>query len=1374
MSSSPDPLIFMPSSSPSKSAATRRSAKRAAQPLAKLSPNIQRSDPFLDIPDLANLSPSKSITMTTPKARGSSPWRIKVTVEAQPHNSFSQDENSPESPTGPRSTRIATTTTSIPLNDANGSSPVKRRGRPKKSDTPPAPQIDAATSPTKKRGRPRKSDAAIASQTTTIPLNDARGSSPVRRRGRPRKAEPTPVPDRTRNGTPTRKTRKSVTRSPDENEADSSHSDASYHPTKRGGARGRRSMSTDIHVPEPIRAAAMYGPRSPYQVEDEMGDVQGDSSRATRSSVGQRRRSLRLSSQPQVTPDLIEEEVQEQEASDHEQTPKASSSKKATTDEEMWRSMISDHQYESEQTTEEEHDSSDDDLDIVMSDQTIGDATIAHSEEFSMVSLDSLPSMQAARNGTSASGSRPAVPKFSSLQTDPIPQARRRLPSRQAITSALPDFNDSVASVSYMPSSPPVRFVASTPPRHQSPKSPSAPPAIEQMDISPSNAETPKLVNVVKAGIALQGVVNGNNRGTQNRRPSDDIREEAQRARLDEMFNQFQPGTRRELQAGLRLGEQLAERSRSRTTSRETSHDEAERDANAERPATPGNAASDGDVFDGPSASRTSNQNSSAHRLPTPEDDDYALPSPPPPPSQTQKPNPAAAPAPAQLFSPVRSQASPDDEDMQDDGARTPPSIGKEKGARFTSHQDNESQRGSSESSDDGRQRRGEADEASPSQVIELSSDHSSENTDTTTESSENPLDGDIWEEEGSRAPESRFARRARRVAAKRSGEKSGETAGPSNSRAGNASRSAQRPSSSPPSDSTRAPAASKASSGTRNASGRQSSRAQRSSRQESAGPTTSSEAASEVESTENTGLFWQRSSESPAPRPTQLESNKLDLSMLMAIGESPAKEVKEPVLATPPKLQPTRAPYNIGATLNSPVRGSPLKQQVIFSSPSAVNSSPYQKIEHTIASSMVQDGDTMMIDEEEMTLETRQWAQQLDTRTFNGRQRVIPPSPAVFAEEDQMVQRQIENELTPRSARIKNLYLSGDRKRLFTNNDSPAQSEDSAQEEQSSYLVQKQSEQSTRRSSHLGRNSSQLSAHASRNTIADDTHMEREQPAEPSILGNRSHMTALTFNKERRPLFEQGSIPEPRRRMPLFEQKPLSQPASTVPAPAPKTKPQEASQPEEQQSTGFFGRFWGAIAANSEPEAPQLPLHPLAQRYKHLPRVAPWTKTHWDTLDRIYHRYKRHPDEFSPNDPLHKALLAQKFQWQPNSSEKKPASDYAGVEMQRWNYIVKVTPEQLVCCTIFMQLLTLKDAAEYRRVTGQDIQRGDFMQKDRAGDPITLRDVIARMFGIVGGEMIRADEKRGVRIRRDLDQFKIKYPWLPGWWDDMGKPVDG
>ncbi|OJD31300.1 at dna binding protein [Diplodia corticola] len=1371
MSSSPDPLTFVTSSSPSKSAATRRSAKRAAQPLAKLSSNVKRSDPFLELPDIANLSPSKSITMTTPKAAGSSPWHIKVTVEAQPQDGFSQDENSLTSPTGARQARIATTTTTVPLNDVDGSSPVKRRGRPRKADTPPAAhRVDAEVSPIKKRGRPRKSDAAIASQTATVPLNDARGSSPVRRKGRATKAEPTPVPGRARNGTPVRKTRKSVTRSPDQSETDSSHSDASYYPTKRGGARGGRSMSKDVHVAEPIRATAMYGPRSPYQLDGAMD---------TGSSVGQKRRSTAAGSQLEAQPDAIEEE----EAEDLEQTPKASSSKKATTDEEMWRSMISHHEYESEQTAEEEDDSSDNDLDIVMPDHTVGETTMLHSEEFSMVSLYSLPSMQAARNGLSPKDAQPNIPKIPSLRTDPIPQVRRERLSRHAVTSSVPEFNDSVASVSYMPSSPPERFITSTPAENQSLKSPSGPPAIQQAEISPSKAEAPKLVNVVKAAIALQGVVNGNNRGTQNRRPSDDIREEAQRARLDDMFNQFQAGTRRELQAGLRLGEQLAERARSRNTSCETASDEPERNANAERLATPAStAASDGDVFDGPSTNRSPNHDSSNHRLPTPDENDYALPSPPPPPSQllTQQPDPAVAPAPAQLFSPARSQASPDAGDMQDDGARTPPSIGKEKGEKSTSHQGSGPHQKTREGNGNRRQRRRQgaaqmADEPSPSQVIEISSD-GSESTDTTTESSENPWDGDIWEEEGGGAPESRFARRARRVAAKRSGEKTGDVAGPSNPRSGNASRSSQPQSSSPPSDSTQAPDASSAASRTRNTAGRRSARAQRSSRQESIEPTTTSEAAVEVESTEDTGLFWQRSSESPAPRPTQPESKKLDLSMLMAIDDSPAKEVKEPVLATPPKLEPLRLPYNIGtAAQNSPVRGSPLKQQVIFSSPSAVNSSPYQRIEHTIASSVLNDGDTMMIDEEDMTLETRQWAQALGNRAFNGRQRVIPPSPAVFAEEDRMVQRQIENELTPRSARIKNLNLSGDGKRLFANNDSAVQSETSVQEEQS-YLVQKQSEQSAKRSSRLSSHSAQRSSHAGQNTVAEDTHMEREQPAEPSILGNRSHMTALNLNRERKPLFEQRTILEQKQRAPLFDQKPLFQSADIVPASAPKTAPQEVAQSAGQPSTGLFGRLWGAIATTSEPEVPQLPpqlpLHPLAQRYKHLPRVAPWTKSHWDSLDRIYQRYKRHPDEFSPHDPLHKALLAQRLRWQPDSSETKPASDYAGVEMQRWNYTVRITPELLVCCTIFMQLLTLRDAAEYRRVTGQDIVHGNFMQKDKAGDPITLRDVIARMFAAVGGERIRADEKRGVRIRRDLDQFKLRYPWAPGWWDDMGKYV--
>ncbi|EOD50015.1 hypothetical protein UCRNP2_3216 [Neofusicoccum parvum UCRNP2] len=259
--------------------------------------------------------------------------------------------------------------------------------------------------------------------------------------------------------------------------------------------------------------------------------------------------------------------------------------------------------------------------------------------------------------------------------------------------------------------------------------------------------------------------------------------------------------------------------------------------------------------------------------------------------------------------------------------------------------------------------------------------------------------------------------------------------------------------------------------------------------------------------------------------------------------------------------------------------------------------------------------------------------------------------------------------------------------------------------------------------------------------------------------------MTTLNVNKERRPLFEQKA------RMPLFEQqKPIGSVAAPPVQLIAKHAPQQAPQPEVQHSGGLFGRLWTAMGSSTEPVAPQVPLHPLALRYNNLPKIAPWTKTHWDTLDRIYQRYKRHPEQFSPQDPPNKTLLAQKYQWQPGSSKTESVSYYTNVKMQNWNYTVKITSELLVCCAIFMQLLTLKDAAEYRRATGKDIVRGNFMQKDRTGDPITLRDVIARMFGVVGGEMIRADEKRGICVRRDLDQLKFSYPWVPGWWDEMGR----
>ncbi|KAL8916276.1 MAG: hypothetical protein Q9172_006383, partial [Xanthocarpia lactea] len=78
---------------------------------------------------------------------------------------------------------------------------------------------------------------------------------------------------------------------------------------------------------------------------------------------------------------------------------------------------------------------------------------------------------------------------------------------------------------------------------------------------------TPKLVRVVRAGIALQGVLTpARQRHTSTslapwlNHSSPTSSTTSPMERLDNLFNGFGPGTRRELRAGLRLGEELAKR----------------------------------------------------------------------------------------------------------------------------------------------------------------------------------------------------------------------------------------------------------------------------------------------------------------------------------------------------------------------------------------------------------------------------------------------------------------------------------------------------------------------------------------------------------------------------------------------------------------------------------------------------------------------------------------------------------------------------------------------------------------------------------------------------------------------------------------------
>ncbi|KAK4966047.1 hypothetical protein LTR66_012072, partial [Elasticomyces elasticus] len=77
-------------------------------------------------------SPVKCLTMDTGSTPGASPWRIKVTVQAEPM----PDGSDTEDETSTRNKLRKTVTTRIPLKDVASTTPVKRRGRSRKTDGP--------------------------------------------------------------------------------------------------------------------------------------------------------------------------------------------------------------------------------------------------------------------------------------------------------------------------------------------------------------------------------------------------------------------------------------------------------------------------------------------------------------------------------------------------------------------------------------------------------------------------------------------------------------------------------------------------------------------------------------------------------------------------------------------------------------------------------------------------------------------------------------------------------------------------------------------------------------------------------------------------------------------------------------------------------------------------------------------------------------------------------------------------------------------------------------------------------------------------------------------------------------------------------------
>ena len=228
----------------------------------------------------------------------------------------------------------------------------------------------------------------------------------------------------------------------------------------------------------------------------------------------------------------------------------------AEADEAMWRSMIRrDGLPLSDPVAEESHESGG--LSNV-AEVTGNDPTDEHqeydsileSEGFSMVSASSLPSAQQ-HVISQADHHRDRLLIDSAI--DPLPEDPAAEHSNDPQDTSTPSL---AASTSTMPP----------------PPLPSAHPNVSRRPITKPTDGTPRLGRVVRAGIALQGVLSpisntsqttSNSRKSSTSASSTSSSAESSKNRVDHLFDGFGAGTRRELRAGLRLGEELAKRQQS-------------------------------------------------------------------------------------------------------------------------------------------------------------------------------------------------------------------------------------------------------------------------------------------------------------------------------------------------------------------------------------------------------------------------------------------------------------------------------------------------------------------------------------------------------------------------------------------------------------------------------------------------------------------------------------------------------------------------------------------------------------------------------------------------------------------------------------------
>lgn len=188
--------------------------------------------------------------------------------------------------------------------------------------------------------------------------------------------------------------------------------------------------------------------------------------------------------------------------------------------------------------------------------------------------------------------------------------------------------------------------------------------------------------------------------------------------------------------------------------------------------------------------------------------------------------------------------------------------------------------------------------------------------------------------------------------------------------------------------------------------------------------------------------------------------------------------------------------------------------------------------------------------------------------------------------------------------------------------------------------------------------------------------------------------------------------------------------------------------------STSSAGRSDGVRAAaqlqresSASTDSSPKRAHPILSKFSHLPRIEPWTKTHYKTLDKLHAAHLKYPSLFcsltippTTRSRANAALLA--------SFAAVTEKNYVGAQVSAWGYAFTMTPELITLCEVFMHLLTLSSVEDYERLAGRAIEMGD-VGPGRSGEKITREEVMRRLCTVVLGDFVRADEKKGFKVKK-------------------------